>query len=353
MRVYEEAAAAVHIAGLNPLPTKPDEKSPGVKWMPFQTKRIPRHVVDKWRACATLGARNIGTTTGGVTGLLLVDVDSTDASFWDDCITRWGDTPAKVRTASGKLHLWYRSPGGVRNAQRIDGTPVDLRGDGGFAVLPPSVRDGIGDYTWLEGSLEALQRLPLPRPGSLPSPATTPPAAILEAPSKAPRSRSGIERGERNTALFKHLLSVARDYQSDSDLVAEATRWNADLAEPEPLQNVLRTAHSVWGYKINGTLLVPGSEPAVLLPVSVVDDLAAASPYAHSLYVLLRRKHAGRHDVFPVPVRALAAEFSWAERTIRAARQTLLDRGLLVQVHAGGARDGDVSRFRFGANNAA
>lgn len=347
MGIYAEAAEAVRSAGLNPLPLVADAKRPAVKWKHWQDKRIPANLVSRWCGSA-MGEKNIGTTTGGITGLLLVDVDSTDTSFWKECIARWGDTPAKVRTASGKLHLWYASPGGVRNAQRIDGTPVDIRADGGFAVLPPSVRDGVGGYAWLEGDLNALGRLPLPRAGSLPAPASPPPAASSGASTGASGDLAGVQRGARNNALFRHLLVAARDCQSEADLAAEALRRNADLAEPEPLNDVLRTARSVWRYKDQGTLIVPGGPPAVLVLASVIDDLAMSDPDAFALWSWLRRQHENLRPEFALSIRATAASVGWTERRLRAARGVLLERGLLVQVNQGGDHDGDAARFRLG-----
>ncbi|MDB5243412.1 MAG: hypothetical protein JWP57_4037 [Spirosoma sp.] len=348
MGVYGEAALAVRDAGLNPLPLAADAKRPAVRWKHWQDRRIPSALVTRWSGDAKLAASNIGTTTGGVTGLLLVDVDSIDPGFWQDCVARWGDTPAKVRTASGKLHLWYRSPGGIRNAQNIDGAPVDLRGDGGFAVLPPSVRDGIGDYAWLEGDLSALQRLPLPTAGSLDRHGPLPPASLPEPPVGALKGGVGVERGARNAALFKHLRGVAHDCQTESDLTTEGMRWNSSLAEPETMANVLATVRSVWGYKTTNRLIIPGGAPAVLTPVSLIDDLACADPVAFALYTWLRRHHAGVRSEFVISVRAVAQKIGWAESRVRRARQALLDRGLLVQTHQGGAGDKDAATFRFG-----
>ena len=163
----------------------------------------------------------------------------------------------KVTTPSGGLHLWFASPGGVPNAQRVDGMPVDIRGDGGIAVLPPSVRQGKGEYRFAEGDWAALLRLPLPRPGSLPSPATKAPRKAPGGPSASP----GVSLAHaRNTTLFGHLRRCAVDCASEGDLVEEGLRWNATLADPMGADEVMKYAGSVWSYRCPLYTLEPCEE---------------------------------------------------------------------------------------------
>jgi hypothetical protein len=300
---------------------------------------MPIGLVEKF--CDTYGEANIGTTTGGVVGLLLVDVDSMDESLWTSCVERFGDTPAKVRTASGKLHLWYRSPGSVRNAQRLDGLPIDIRGDGGFAVLPPSVRTGLGAYSWIEGGLHVLGQLPEPKAGSLPNPRR--PAASL-----MPTAPSTV--GQRNSDLFAFLRLQALDLSSQAEMLDVARAWNAKLDEPLPDSEVQRVAGSVWGYKATGRLLPPGGS-AILIPRRAIDEIAIDNPDSFVLLSFLRMHHAGLRESFIVSVRALAKRFGWWERRVRRARDRLVERHYLVTVQPGGRWPGDAARFSFGSTD--
>lgn len=84
---------------------------------------------------------NIGIATGAVSGIIVVDVD--DLRGLRDLKQLTGDTSTLTsRTQSGGLHLIYEHPGvRVGNRQNfISG--VDLRGDGGYIVAPPSVVNG-------------------------------------------------------------------------------------------------------------------------------------------------------------------------------------------------------------------
>ncbi len=108
---------------------------------------------------------NVGVLTGERSGVLVVDVD--DAGVVDPMIERFGQTPLKTSTPSGGVHLWYRWNGErCSNLRPREGLKVDIKGAGGFVVVPPSVRQSTGKpYTWLRGSLKDLPGLPGVRPG--------------------------------------------------------------------------------------------------------------------------------------------------------------------------------------------
>jgi hypothetical protein len=94
---------------------------------------------------------NVAVRTGSASGLVVVDIDP--AHGGDDALAELtavhGPMPSgrTVRTGSGGRHLYFRHPGGlVRNdAGRLLGRGIDIRGDGGYVVAPPS-RLGTGSY---------------------------------------------------------------------------------------------------------------------------------------------------------------------------------------------------------------
>jgi hypothetical protein len=57
----------------------------------------------------------------------------------------------ECRTGGGGRHLYFAHPGGlIRN--KVGLAPgVDLRGDGGYVVAPPSVHSSGARYAWIEG----------------------------------------------------------------------------------------------------------------------------------------------------------------------------------------------------------
>src|SRR5262249_13771842 len=88
-------------------------------------------------------------------------------------------------TPSGGRHLYFRDPGNVRNSTDKLAVGVDVRGDGGYVVLPPSHdglyewvrdRDGYVDSTaeLTKAWVEHLRTLSAPPAASAPLPAADP-----------------------------------------------------------------------------------------------------------------------------------------------------------------------------------
>jgi len=95
---------------------------------------------------------NIGIATGAVSGLVVVDIDPRNGAM--DTLARLADEgktfakTAQVLTHSGGWHLYYQHPGGkVRSASNALGAGIDIKGDGGYVVAPPS-RGINGPYVW-------------------------------------------------------------------------------------------------------------------------------------------------------------------------------------------------------------
>ena len=94
---------------------------------------------------------NVGVVTGRGSGLVVVDVDDPDDVWW--ATTRFGNTPFVVRTGKQGFHYYYRYPDGeahIGNRVRLWGRQIDLRADGGYVVVPPSVHPETGKvYRWV------------------------------------------------------------------------------------------------------------------------------------------------------------------------------------------------------------
>ena len=89
---------------------------------------------------------NVGIRTGAEAGLVVVDVDPPHggADSLDRLVSTYGrffDSTRTVRTGGDGWHFYFRHPGGlVRNdTGRRLGRGIDVRGDGGYVLAPPSV----------------------------------------------------------------------------------------------------------------------------------------------------------------------------------------------------------------------
>ncbi|RMF85049.1 MAG: DUF3987 domain-containing protein [Planctomycetota bacterium] len=98
---------------------------------------------------------NIGVKTGVTTGIVVIDVDPRhggDESL-AELVREYGDLPSTVEalTGGGGRHLVFKHPGGtVRNRSNLR-PGIDVRGDGGYIVAPPSNHMSGGQYRWREG----------------------------------------------------------------------------------------------------------------------------------------------------------------------------------------------------------
>ena len=110
----------------------------------------------------------IGIPTGEVSGLVVLDVDMDLADGKDGEATLKAlllqlgkDLPQTsiVRTPRGGRHFYFLHPG-TKVPSRTDwpGLALDIRGDGGYVIVPPST-SGTGAYAWLDSAIEAA---PLP-----------------------------------------------------------------------------------------------------------------------------------------------------------------------------------------------
>jgi len=123
------------------------KKTPHVRWKEFQTRQATPEEVEGWfQQWPNTG---IAIVTGRISGIYIVDCDTIEAQEEAD---RLGlKTFIKTRTQRGKegCHLYFEHPGdnisrGNRVGSNADGinwpkvNGLDFRGDGGYALLPPS-----------------------------------------------------------------------------------------------------------------------------------------------------------------------------------------------------------------------
>ena len=120
--------------------------APKHTWEPFQARQPTRDEVEGWFALAP-GA-NLGIVTGAVSGVVVQDLDG--AEGLSEAQRRGIPTTPMSRTGKG-VHVLYRHPGHpVPNSiKRLPG--VDVRGDGGYIVAPPSIHPSGHVYAWNAG----------------------------------------------------------------------------------------------------------------------------------------------------------------------------------------------------------
>lgn len=272
--------------------------------------------------------------------ITVLDVDTPDERVLADALSEYGDTPIIVRSGSGNWQAWFKHNGERRRVRPDPRKPIDVLGDG-IVVAPPSVANK-GPYSFVAGSLDDLDHLPVMRPGK-------PPLIAPEASPASPQQPKAIEYagpsvGERNeNFLFPECRRLAAQCDTLDQLFAAATHFNASFAVPLDNAEVAKTVASAWKYKMEGRLLVPGSGQIVTVSHDVVDRLAATDPYAFALLGILRRYHWGREFALS---KSMAESLGWTLPRFKEARTTLAETGLIRCIHAGGRGKHDPPVYR-------
>jgi len=197
-------------AGLVVIPVLPRSKRPAEGWRDFQTRRPDPEEVKTWFADSE---GNVGVVAGAVSGIVVVDVDGPEG----ERTLAEREVPRTVTTLTSKgRHLWFAHPGGVVKNRTRFLPGLDLRGDGGYVLVPPSVHPSGHVYTFAEGLslgeveiaplptwvMQATQR-PLPRNDSEAGGSTSYGMAALKAETVAIQAASeGTRNDTLNTAAF-------------------------------------------------------------------------------------------------------------------------------------------------------
>lgn len=340
---FASAALDLHARGLAVIPTgKADGKSPLVKgWTVWRGQH--RSTVEQF--IKKHGSANLGVITG-LSRLTIVDCD--DEKTLADAESLFGESPLVTRSPRGGGHLWFRSNGERCANLRSEGLNIDVKGQGGFVLAPPSQRPNGGLYRLERGTWDELARLPTIKAGSLPDRS----APSIEAP---PRLRT-VPNGARHNELFTSLLVRAEWCNSLDELVIDGHAINAGFNPPIGADNqaergdVEKTARSVWRMKMQGRLIVPGREGTLMLH-SEHERLDADAFY---LLAFIRRQHSKRPDPFALSPKAMEKAQSlpgWGKRRYGMAIGQLMAAKKLIRIHKGGRKKGDPSLYRMGTAN--
>lgn len=118
------------------------DKKPIITWKPYQKKHASDAEIAQWFQLPHVNG--VGIVTGKISGILVLDVDDLEAvKDFEIPIT------PTVRTVSGGRHYYFNFPADFKpkNFQRL--LPgIDIRGEGGFVVAPPSAVNAQQGYTW-------------------------------------------------------------------------------------------------------------------------------------------------------------------------------------------------------------
>jgi hypothetical protein len=223
-------------------------KTPLVPWAEFQTRFPTIEEVsgwyDKWPNAS------IGIVTGKISNIVVFDLDSEAA---EDYAENEGGFPRTVTAKTGKgYHVYMKYPDFNVGCDVKKEYDIDIRGDGGYVVAPPSLHGSGSRYEWEDGlsfdELNPADNVPWTNE-YLKEFATKSTAPAKETPPKPLKTHStvdsagtptpyadilknGAQQGGRNhaaTQLVGHLLGKGNDENIAWEMVKQ---WNAGKNQP-------------------------------------------------------------------------------------------------------------------------
>ena len=246
--IYEKAALDYLHRGWSVIPLHKRDKRPAIRWQDFQTVRASEQEVHDW--FSRWPDNNVGIVTGAISGLVVLDVDPRHGGEGSLKYLNREHGPLlrtlEAMTGGGGYHIYFAHPGGtVRN--RVGIAPgIDLRGDGGCIVAPPSVHPSGNHYQWIKGGGPGEVAL-----ASLPNWLHQ---MVSKAALRASHTlvywrellRKGVQEGERNNTIASisgHLLWHGVDPNVALEMLL---CWNRIRCRP-PLDDdeVVRTVQSI------------------------------------------------------------------------------------------------------------
>ena len=225
---------------------QPQGKRPLVVWREFQRRIASAREIDDW--FEHWPDANVGIVTGRVSGLVVVDVDTRHGgpASVSEAEAALGPLPPTVEAVSGGgRHLYYAHPGATV-ANRVAIRPgIDVRGDGGCVVAPPSVHPSGRRYAWAAGHGPDDLRFALPPLHFFGRAGTARP--VGHSPLQWRRLiRDGIGEGRRNNSIASltgHLLWRGVDLDAVLELMLA---WNRTHCRPPlPDDEVAQVVQSI------------------------------------------------------------------------------------------------------------
>lgn len=152
---------------------------------------------------------NIGMPTGAQVGVVVIDVDPRHGGMeaLGALLHEHGELPPtrEVHTGGGGSHLFFRCPNpSPRNSTNVLGQGLDIRAEGGYVVVPPSLHASGQRYRWVE---DHQQLPPAPLPEWVQQQLTHSGAKTEgdDAPDRIDVASvlHGVSEGQRDNALFR------------------------------------------------------------------------------------------------------------------------------------------------------
>lgn len=236
-----QSARALASRGLAIFPCRVKDKVPATPHGCLDASRNLETIDQWWRETPY----NIGIATGAASGLFVVDIDGDDGEHALSLLeAKHGELPSTVEVITGRgRHLYFciGEHGRVANSTGWVGTGIDVRGDGGYVIAPPSIHPSGRRYEWSVDSAAEYANAPDWLLNLLRGDETAGKGKTLEHWHDV--LTAPIRNGERNATLASicgKLLHAGLDVILTNDLLlcVNAARCEPPLA-PDEVENIV------------------------------------------------------------------------------------------------------------------
>ena len=208
-------------------------KRPAVpSWLEYQKRRAGFPELRRWFKSTSI---NVGIVTGKLSGLVVVDCDTPeDARFWKESFPK---TPLAVVTGREGSHFYYRYPADddVYNRAGLLNRKIDLRGQGGYVVAPPSRHPNGAHYRWHGSDDYCLDHVPYFSPAWIAPDESRVPLAIsteIRSPRSYIRSIHAVSGQGGHKQTFRAACKLRDAGLTPEEALCELLLWNQSNASP-------------------------------------------------------------------------------------------------------------------------
>ncbi len=256
-------AKAYSNLGWSVIPVTPGKKIPAVEWKEYQEVAADVEQIEDWWKREDFG---VGIVTGSVSGLCVVDFDGPGA-------TALVDLPRTATVATPHGEHWYYGykDADIHNHAKVwsdGGVAVDIRGEGGYVVAPPSH----GTYSWRIRPSEILETLPCGFKNNL---------KVVKREEQLSNEwydsvMSGVGEGQRNDAAARVAGYWLRITECNREATLKALRlWNLQNTPPLPERELHTVVHSVASRQEK---MEPASGTRLYTLTEVVKEITTEAP---------------------------------------------------------------------------
>jgi hypothetical protein len=236
--------------GLHVFPCRPRDKRPATPRGCKDASKDPDMIRHWW---GLEPHYNIAIATGSVSGIFIVDADGVDAERELRRLeAEHGELPATVEaiTARGR-HLYFKMPAvPVRNSAGKIAPGVDVRGDGGYVLAPPSVHPSGRVYRWSVDSADAIAEAPnwlLVRIAE----STNGNGEAIPPEEWRALVTGGVDEGQRDCTVAKLTGHLLRRHIDPFVALELMQCWNAARCRPPlPAEDIERIVDSISGKEL-------------------------------------------------------------------------------------------------------